>query len=367
MTTLTQAHRQWASRPADERFTSLTELQSFAALSRQTSRSKVVSTREIELTPADGDHKGLFIGARDGTQAAPTHWSFGQLCSLASTPSPASYFARAGCPLRSSQTASTTTCASPAVSKTSSFWSLAKALASSSGPPPDPATSHLECGCGGRPCRAFRRRCLRALARAGHFGQRITVDKSNTTLYASDRDMFVFLADEDRRIEIPNRRNGNPGSLARGFFVWNSEVGNTTLGAGFFLFDYVCCNRYVWGADQYTEVRIRHTSGAPDRWIEEVSPVLREYAEGSAKPVVQAIEDARSKRIEVDLDQFLAKRFGKSLVPALKAVHETEEGRPIETLWDVTVAATAHARSLPNNDKRLELERSAGELLKLAA
>jgi hypothetical protein len=49
MTTLTQAHRQWASRPADERFTSLTDLQAFAALSRQTSRSKVVSTREIEL------------------------------------------------------------------------------------------------------------------------------------------------------------------------------------------------------------------------------------------------------------------------------------------------------------------------------
>jgi hypothetical protein len=98
MTTLTQAHRQWASRPADERFTSLTDLQAFAALSRQTSRSKVVSTREIELIPDDVDHKGLLIGARDGTQAAPTHWSFGQLCSLASTPSPASYFRDSGLP-----------------------------------------------------------------------------------------------------------------------------------------------------------------------------------------------------------------------------------------------------------------------------
>jgi hypothetical protein len=45
----------------------------------------------------------------------------------------------------------------------------------------------------------------------GIFGERVTVDKGNTTLYASDRDMFVFLADEDRRIEIPNRRNGKPG------------------------------------------------------------------------------------------------------------------------------------------------------------
>jgi len=30
---------------------------------------------------------------------------------------------------------------------------------------------------------------------------------------------------------------------------------------------------------------------------------------------------------------------------------------------DVTVAATAHARSIPNNDKRLEIERAAGALL----
>jgi hypothetical protein len=199
------------------------------------------------------------------------------------------------------------------------------------------------------------------------FGQRVAVTKQNTTLYASDRDMFVFLADEENRIEIPGRRAGRSGSFARGFFVWNSEVGKTTLGAGFFLFDYVCCNRIIWGADQYTEVRIRHTKGAPDRWFEEVAPVLKEYSEGSAKPVMQAIEDARSKNVELNLDAFLSNRFSKSMVPAIKAIHEAEEGRPIETLWDVTVAATAHARSVKNTDKRLEIERAAGELLKLAA
>ncbi len=149
--------------------------------------------------------------------------------------------------------------------------------------------------------------------------------------------------------------------------MWNSEVSYLTLGIAFFLFDCVCCNRIVWGADQYTEIRIRHTAGAPDRWLEEVIPVLTEYAEGSAKPVMQTIEDARSKRIATDLDAFLASRFSKSLVPALKAIHQTEEGRPIETIWDATVAATAHARSIPNTDKRVELERAAGELLKLAA
>ena len=206
----------------------------------------------------------------------------------------------------------------------------------------------------------------------GEFGRRVTVTKENTTLYASDRDMFVFLADEENRIGIPGRRslaNGTAlsGSFARGFFAWNSEVGKSSLGAGFFLFDYVCENRIVWGADQYTEVRIRHTKGAPDRWLEEIIPVLKEYSEGSAKPVIQAIEDARSKHVEANLDQFLANRFGKRMVAPIKAIHETEEGRPIETLWDVTVAATAHARSITNTDARLEIERTARELLKQSA
>jgi hypothetical protein len=71
---------------------------------------------------------------------------------------------------------------------------------------------------------------------------------------------------------------------------------------------------------------------------------------------VQAIEDARSKRIDDELTTFLAKRFGKAAAPAIMAVHEQEEGRPIETLWDVTVAATAFARSRMNTDKRLEIE-----------
>jgi hypothetical protein len=44
-----------------------------------------------------------------------------------------------------------------------------------------------------------------------------------------------------------------------------------------------------------------------------------------------------------------------------------EEGRPIETLWDVVTAATAHARSLPHTDDRLVIEREAGKILSEAA
>src|SRR3979490_68799 len=160
--------------------------------------------------------------------------------------------------------------------------------------------------------------------------------------------MFVFLADEDRRIEVPGRRNGSGGSMARGFFVRNSETGDKTLGPGFFLFDSVCANRIVWGADQYTEVRIRHTKGAPDRWLEEVAPVLKEYDEGSAQPVTLAIEAAREKRVQDDLDAFLAKRFGRGMVEPIKAIHQVEEERPSETLRAVTRAATVYPGAIPN-------------------
>jgi hypothetical protein len=178
--------------------------------------------------------------------------------------------------------------------------------------------------------------------------------------------MFVFLADEKNRIEVPCRRDGKTGEMARGFFVYNSEVGAMSLGAAFFLFDYVCCNRIVWGVQDFKEIRIRHTKGARDRWLEEIQPVLDEYANASAKPVLQVIEDARNKRLD-DVSGFLAQRFGKRMVADLITAHQQDEGRPIETIWDATNAVTGLARMIPNQDRRVELERQAGDIFALAA
>ena len=382
MTTLMQASRQWASRPADERYASLLDMQSTMTRRRERSRATVESTRALTVLPDESDpqHRGLYLGIERGPLAgqllAPTHQAFGQICSLAATPSPASYFRESRVPAD---------IIADALNYNLRFTrevediGVLATLGDEDNSLGVPAGSELRAATGPAYGRIWDADIVDALVERfgdgvsghwrvpGEFGNRITVTKENTTLFASDRDMFVFLADEDRRIEVPDRRNGSGGSMARGFFVWNSETGDKTLGLGFFLFDYVCANRIVWGADQYTEVRIRHTKGAPDRWLEEVAPVLKEYDEGSAQPVMQAIEAAREKRVQDDLDAFLAKRFGQRMVEPIKAIHLVEEERPIETLWDVTVAATAHARSIPNNDKRLEIERAAGELLKLAA
>jgi hypothetical protein len=367
MSTLMQASRQWATRPADERYTSLTTLRDAMAEVRRASKAAVVSSRALELRPSPGDEvKGLDVVGHNGGGAHLTHWSFGQLATLAGAP--AGYMRTLAAPIAAD-------CLNYGlkfnrdVAEVGVLWQRGNAAAGELKPTVRAAT-------GPNYGRIWNAEIADMLVDRfgdgvnghwrvpGEFGQRVEVSKANTTLFASDRDMFVFLADEDRRIEVPNRRNGQSGSLARGFFVWNSEVGSKSIGAAFFLFDYVCCNRIVWGAENFKEIRLRHTSGAPDRWLENVVPVLEDYSAASAAPVMAAIEDARKRRVEVDVADFLANRFGSQKVAqTIMATHEAEEGRPIQTQWDVVTGATAYARTITNQDARVEVERTAGKLL----
>ncbi len=205
----------------------------------------------------------------------------------------------------------------------------------------------------------------------GEFGKDVEITKQNTTLYSSDRDMFVFLADEKNRIEVAGRRDGKTGEMARGFFVWNSQVGSKTFGIATFLFDYVCMNRIVWGAREYRELTIRHTASAPDKFVEELAPAIEAYAQSSTASITDAITAAKAARIDKDVKEFLTERapraFSLKQMAAIMAIHESEEGRPIETVFDAVTGITAFARQLPHQDTRVEAERAAGKLLDLVA
>ena len=364
MSTLMQASAQWSSRPADERFTSLYAMQEHFQTVREQSRGAVVPSRRITVE-AEADNKGLVITGPNGHAYAPTHWAFGHLAQRAEAP--AGYLRTLPAPI-----------AADALNYGLKFKRETEdlgVLLQRNG------VATLRAVTGPNYGRIWNDDITRNLVTRfgdgitgqwkvpGEFGKAVTVTKENTTLYAGDRDMFVFLCDEQNRIEIPNRRNGEPGSLARGFFVWNSEVGSSTFGLATFLFDYVCCNRMVWGAAEYKEVRLRHTASAPDKFLEEMQPALTAYANSSARSVTDAVSAARAARIsgaDGELDAFLTKRFSKRLSAVLQATHELEEGRPIETLWDAATAATAYARSIKWQDERVAVERTAGELLTLA-
>lgn len=372
---LMNASHQWATRPSDERFTSLTSMLDHFKATRANSRALTVSSRRLEAIPTD-DNKGVTLRGANGHAYAPTHWSFGQLSQLAEAP--AGYLRSLPAPIAAD-------CINYGLKFKRSIEDVGVLLQRPvfDGAAHDEATPApiIPAVTGPRYGRIWNADILAALVKRfgdgingdfrvpGEFGKAVEVTKANTTLFAGDRDMFVFLADEEHRIEVPNRRNGQPGSLARGFFAWNSEVGSTTFGIGTFLFDYVCCNRIVWGAQQYREVKLRHTSAAPDRFLQEVGPALVSYANSSTSSITEGIAAARAARIgdSDEVGEFLAKRYGKRTVEGLLAVHQLEEGRPIETLWDVSTALTAKARSIPYQDERVAMERQAGEVLDLVA
>lgn len=375
MTTLMQCSQQWMSRPDDERFTSLLDLQARVRAEREASTQTVLSTRKLRVIPHPmNERRGITIEGQDG-YIDPTHWSFGQLASLAGAP--AGYLRKLPAPivadamnygLRFNRDAEDV-----GILKTNSILPV--------GDGSENIMDHtsLRAATGPGYGRVWNSDIVDALVNKfgdgrtgnfrvpGEFGKDVPITKDNTTIYGSDRDIFVFLADEHNRIEMKDRRNGQPGSLARGFFVWNSEVGSQTIGAAFFLFDYVCMNRIVWGVKEFKEIRLRHTKSAPDRWLEEVTPVLKEYSNASAAPIEETIKIAQAKKLDDDLDAFLSNRFSKAETSAIKAAHESEEGRPMETLWDVTTGVTAYAKSIRNQDDRVAMERRGGAILDLAA
>jgi hypothetical protein len=377
MSNLMQASHEWSSRPEDQRFTSLIELAEHCERVRTLSSAKVVSTRGIEARPVEGDSKALVVVGPNGGALAPTNWAFGQLATRAGAP--AGYLRDLPAPL-----------AADCIN-----YGLARKDVEDTGVllRKDPASGAavLAAVTGPNYGRVWNATIARALVDRfgdgvtpggfkvpGEFGHDAEITKSNTTLYASDRDMFVFLADEKNRIEIPDRRDGKTGAMARGFFVWNSETGAQTFGISTFLFDYVCCNRIVWGSQDYKEIKIRHTASAPDRWIEEVAPALERYAESSTRSITDAIAVAKGAKLlsGVSTDQkereeavqaFLTKRFTRSQARAISAAHLADEDRPIETMWDAVVGATAYARQIQFQDERIEIERKAGQLMNAAA
>jgi len=353
---LMQAHNQWANRPSDERFLSLDSLFSHAVDTMNHSKALSVSSRSIAFEPTD--NRSLVVKGPSNS-FAPSHWAFGQAC--ARVGAPADY-------LRSLPAPMAADCLNYGFQYARDVQDVGLLLHQNGGYPEMRAMTGPNYG------RVWDAEVLRQLRDLfgdgvngqwhipGEFNKSAPITKDNTTLYRGDRDMFVFLCDGEHDIEIPNRRNGQTGRMQRGFFVWNSEVGHKPLGFGTFGFDYMCCNHIVWGVTGFEEIRIRHTSGAPDRWLEELIPALRAYANGSTAGIRDAIAKAQATRLE-NVGEFLASRFGPRMVDKLQAAHLLEESRPIETVYDAVNAATAVAKGIPWIGPRVDLEREAGKLL----
>jgi len=366
---------EWFSRPADERYLSLSELARSVRDRADRSRARVVESAliHVEANRNNPERLALILPGTD-TAIAPTHWSFGQLASLVGAP--AAYLrqlpaALAGINLQ--------------YGLTSNRAEQIKTLET------DDGRTELRAVTGPDYGRIFDAELVEAVQRiagngtgdtrwkvpgvldwsTGVYNPRVDITKDTTTLYASDRDVFLFLVDDLNPIEAGRLPDGSPDLYFRGFYCWNSEVGAKTLGMASFYLRAVCQNRNLWGVEDFEEITIRHSKYAANRFAHEAAPALLNFANSSPLPFVNGIKAARERivaRTDEDRTDFLRRRgFSKAETGKIIDRVLAEEGRPPESIFDFVQGITAVARDKPHQDARLDMEGKAKKLLDRAA
>ena len=371
----------WFSRPDDQKFLTLDDMLAYKKIDAQRMTSRTVDTHKIkiigdydEVNPSRGDIRIEYVddNYREHNNT-PTNWSFGQLSQLAGAPS--GYLRDLPAPIAAD-------CLQWGL-KYNRGKELIKVygnqtdggeLRAATGPDYgriydweilEPVKQLVDAS-GGR----WKVPGMMTGSRDGMavYDPEIPVTNDTTTLFASDRDVFVFLVDDRNPIEVGKLANGEPDLMFRGFYAWNSETGSKTAGIAAMYLRGVCMNRNLWGVENFSEIKIRHTKFAPDRFAQEARPALQSFANGSTSTFVEGVLAAKAAKIAKDdagRFDFLVNRAGLSgrMAKAANARHLAEEGRPVETVWDAAQAITAVARDIPHQDARIDMERKAGALL----
>lgn len=354
---LFQAHNQWSTRPADERFETLQDLFNATHAYALTAHEKQnVRVDSLRVEAVDG---AVQLVGKGGVPARLTHWAFGQLA--ARVDAPASYLRELP----------------PTLAAQNLNHGLAKRVSEDG----DATANLLFHANGSLLLRAMTsdqysriwnwevaERLLELETRgwtpATPDDVRAIDGPGQKPLYASDHDLFAFLMHPDRIIREP----GNPSGLKRGLIVGNSEVGAGSLFAVRFLYREMCGNHIIWGAEDVLELRARHVGSVRDRF-QTWGIEIRRYLDESATAEEQKITAAMSKRIAATKDELLDTLFGKRQLglsrKALEAGYnaiQPEDGDPL-TPWGMAQGLTRYSQATPYGDERMRIDRAAGRLL----
>jgi len=366
---------EWFSRPDDERYLSLSELYASVKTRAERSRTRTVESAAVRVEAHRDDPENLALILPDAeAPVAPTHWSFGQLASLVSAP--AAYLRQLPAPLAGINLQYGLTSHRVEQIKTLETEDGRTELRAVTGPDYGRIYDHERVAAvqkiAGNGTGDTRWKVPGTLDwSSGVYNPMVDITKDTTTLYASDRDVFLFLVDDMNPIEAGKLPDGSPDLYFRGFYCWNSEVGAKTLGIASFYLRAVCQNRNLWGVEDFQEISIRHSKYAANRFAHEAAPALTRFADSSPRPFVEGIRAARERivaRSDDDRTNFLRKRgFSKAETARIVDTVLSEEGRPPESVFDFVQGITAVARSKPQQDARLEMEGKAKKLLERAA
>jgi hypothetical protein len=351
------AHREWATRPPDERYASVHALYEAARARHARLEERPIETGEFRTEADDTDD--LVMRESSGRTATVTHWSFGQLAIIAGAPP--SYLRTLPATIASSainyglqrhardehqlfveRDAPWTVHAitSPRYARVHHHELAARVLDLMSLHP----AWHLPLG-----------------YKDGEYG----AERVPSGAYLGDRDMFLFLVDGNRDLDDPTDRTH--AGLFRGFILRNSDVGAAALTLDLFLFRAVCSNHLIWGFQHVAGFRRRHVGASiQDEWTTSLDGVRAALDADTANDrtlLLRATTQELGPTRDAVLDT-VVRRLDLSQKQAVEAYRlaEQHETNP-RSVWGYVQGLTRLSQRTPWQDGRYTLDRAASRLL----
>lgn len=351
------AHKEWATRPPDERFGSVHALYEAARTRRLRTEERRIDTVDFGTEAVSDDEVAL----RDpsGQPAALTHWSFEQLATIAGAPPkylrtlPASIASaainhglmrqrREQHQLFADQAAPWTVHAitSPRYARVHHDELASRVL--------DLMSTHP----------AWQ---LPLGYKDGVFG----AARVPSGAYLGDRDMFLFLVDGNRDLDDPT--DPSRSGLFRGFILRNSDVGAAALTLDVFLFRVVCGNHIIWGFQHVAGFRRRHVgSSIQEAWHSSLASVHEALDADPARDramllraTTQEIAPTRDGVIDAVTQRLELPQKSAAEAYTLAEQHETNP----RSVWGYVQGLTRLSQRTPWQDGRFVLDRAASRLL----
>jgi hypothetical protein len=212
---------EWFNRPTDERYLSLSELMASVQGRAERSRTRTVESAAIRVEASRDDPERLTLVLPGADRpVAPTHWSFGQLAGIVGAP--ATYLRQLPAPIAGTNLQYGLTSHRAEQVKTLEMDDGRVELRAVTGPDYGRIYDHELVAAvqkiAGNGTGDTRWKIPGVLDwSTGIYTPRVDITSDTTTLYASDRDVFLFLVDDFNPIEAGKLPDGSPDLYFRGF------------------------------------------------------------------------------------------------------------------------------------------------------